>query len=373
MHADLMRFLSDKGSVFFEPLSGNHGDRLIKESALAMLRDCRRSLVHQPNAADTIILNGGGGMLSGTPMLKLLYHYMACYRNKNIIILPSSFLLCDADARTLASLAAGHEKGLHIYCREPASFSRLRPLVTDKLQLHLGHDVALYLTRETISAAFRIPESPARGILIVERRDSERSTGIPPHAPCHIPMKGLVPRRIKRLIKRFLAESSSKLTTDFVRSCLSIVHLRHPELRWEPVHYRDISDSMLYTFGQFLRDVNSARVVFTTRLHVAILRNILGKVCYLVPTGGEYQKNEQVFHHSLEHLGHVHLHNWPVTSDACGPCANPNVSQNRILPDQGWRTVGKDFHAGTIPAELDEQRRKSPESGRAALHHLRSQ
>lgn len=306
MHRDLIRILSDLTSIFFEPMWGNNGDRLIKEGSLAIFHDLKIRLVNFPDRAEAIVINGGGAMTPDWGGLDVLDSYIKKY-NRPLIILPSSFFLGGQnELSSLSNPLKKYKNQVYIFCRELASYERLRAISCDNIRILLDHDMAFYLTEFYLKSKFFIRNNSVCGALIVERRDAERSTEITTQKSWNIPMKNCVPRWIKRPIKRMLVSKLST-QTEFVKSCISIMDTNYPNVDLHQIKYLDISDNSICSFREFLSLVNSVEIVFTTRLHVAILCHLFNKICYLKGTGGLYQKNEQVFFHSLSDSPYVRL------------------------------------------------------------------
>jgi len=305
MHKELGQYLKGFSKIFFEPMWGNNGDRLIKEGSLSLFRDLGISLVKKPIMADAIVINGGGAMTSDWGGLDVLNSYIKKY-DKKIIVLPSSFMSNENAVLLLSNSLDDYSGQVSFFCREKESFERLRTTFGGRFQIFLSHDMALYLTGEYLKKKYITKDGPESGALIVERRDAERSTEVCPHKSWDIPMKSFVPRWVKRPIKRALV-TRVEAKTEFVNSCKTILRINHPKLSYSVVKYIDVSDNSICSFKDFLSLVDGSKVVFTTRLHVAILCDLFKKKCYLRPTGGLYKKNEQVFYQSLSNSRYVEL------------------------------------------------------------------
>lgn len=303
INKDLIRILSNLNSIFFDPMWGNNGDRLIKEGSLAVFHDLGIKLINFPDHADAIVINGGGAMTSEWGGLNTIHFYAKKY-NKPLIILPSSFFGSCDELTSLSNSLNMYKNQVYIFCREQASYERIRATSYEK-NLFLGHDMAFHLTEDYLKNKFFIRDISV-GTLIVERKDAERSTEVTAQSPWSIPMKAYLPRWLKRPIKRALVSRLNN-ETEFAKNCISIAKNNHPNINQGRITYLDISDNSICSFRHFLSLVNSAEIVFTTRLHVAILCHLFNKNCYIKPTGGLYNKNEQVFFQSLSNSIYVRL------------------------------------------------------------------
>lgn len=287
--------------IYFEPLYGNHGDTLIRIGATKFLRDHGKELVDDPTAADLVVVNGGGAMCDLWGGLTILKRYIEAGLSE-IVVLPSSFWCQDEFAEILHAIEGSAAK-VTLFARERASFDRLTAGLNNRADIRLGHDMAFYLTAGDIVPLLNTGSRKSY-TLVVERRDAEASTNIAPAQSWDVPFKAFVPIEIKRWIKR-QAQLWTSNQTVFVKQCLALAN--EQDLKSNRIIIGDVSQPSLYSFKQFLRLVSNADVVFTTRLHVAILRHIFGRPCYLRPTGGEYSKNEAVFEYSMSNAGHVRL------------------------------------------------------------------
>lgn len=291
--------------VFFDPLRGNHGDTLIKMGSLKFLRVHGKVITDDPLSADAIVINGGAGMTEmwgGSAFLRLQSYIET--GAKNIVVLPSTIHVSRDRLRELAK--AAHRKGcnLVLFAREQPSFSRLKEAVADKLSVCLAHDMAFFLSPDDFGVANLRRPSRKQYALVVERRDAESSTNISQPEPSKVPLKHLTPLWLKRYVKRTKIRKLVQ-NTEFVKKCQQLA--LQEDIDFKKLVVGDVSIQSLYSFDDFVSYTAHADVIFTTRLHVAILSEILNKSCYLVPSGGEWKKNESVFEQSLALSANVRL------------------------------------------------------------------
>ena len=130
--------------VFFEPMGGNYGDRLIRLGSMEVFKILGIELVKDPSKAECIVINGGGGM---TPLwnygFQILESYSKDFPHTPLIVLPSSW---DVRAVDCASLLKDHRAPIYLYAREPYSFAFLKKIkFADAVRVGLEHDMAFNL------------------------------------------------------------------------------------------------------------------------------------------------------------------------------------------------------------------------------------
>ena len=298
----LRRLASGRGLVYFDPMWGNNGDKLIERGSRNALERLCVQLATSPNDARVVVLNGGGAMAPMWGGLDALVRYIES-EPEEIIVLPSSFWPADAMHSVRHALERSSAK-LTLFARERESYQRLLDVFGRAANIALGHDMAFELNARDLERLRSKTRQRTPYALVVERRDAEASTSIGVDKGWRVPFKQYVPIGLKRIVKRALHHRLAH-DTEFARSCIQQLDDHH--IGAEHVIYADVSQVTEFSFGDFLAAIIDANVVFTTRLHVAIVRNIVGKPCYLQPTGGEYRKNESVFEHSMRDAGHVRL------------------------------------------------------------------
>jgi exopolysaccharide biosynthesis predicted pyruvyltransferase EpsI len=304
-------------TVFFEPLHGNNGDKLIEMGSLELLRQCEVNLVKKPQQAQLIVVNGGAGMTDiWVHGFQTLQAHNCNFPKTPLIICPSSFWFTKTD---FPALFNNRVAPALIYAREAYSLDILKNLVfPGQVQLALDHDTAFHLEGAAHIQNLRT-RLAQKHILIVERDDPECVTKpYPTERLIAFPevtqsvtlpgWKNCIPKVVKRPIYRHVITPLKRLTlaqhlgerdlnSSFTQSCLQRVWQDYPDLEKLPVFSADISDPSLCSFAKFSQLIAEAAVVVTTRLHVAILAAMLDKPTYI--KSGPYHKIQGIFDYSL--------------------------------------------------------------------------
>ncbi|HMN15767.1 MAG TPA: polysaccharide pyruvyl transferase family protein [Bellilinea sp.] len=306
---NLLNYLHGSKTVYFEPLWGNHGDYLIYLGAMKFFKLNNMTLVGSISDADVVIINGSGGMTSLWGAFPIIERYIEAGA-KHIVVLPSSFHVPNECLRRLLTSASFHKCKLMLFARERASLSRLSEVFSPDEEILLCHDMAFFLNEDDIFQEVNFVRANRNFILIVERGDGEvkgidsaintKKTALRGIINS-IPLKRYAPETIKKSILR-IEDRINLSNTKFARKIANEYINRKAK-----IVTTDISSKRLYSFIEFVETVYSAKDVFTTRLHVSVLRNIFNKTCFLTPTGGEYRKNESIFELSMRHRGYVKL------------------------------------------------------------------
>lgn len=307
--------------VFFEPLHGNNGDKLIEMGSLELLRQCEVNLVKKPQYAELIVLNGGAGMTDiWVHGFQTLQSYNRKFPHIPLIICPSSFWFSKTD---FPALFRDRIAPAFIYAREAYSLDILQNLVfPGHVELGLDHDLAFHLENSTYLNNLRSNRA-RKHILIVERHDPESVTK--PYQPnsaaeltsqTSISWKSYMPGAIKRPIIRYITTplkhralakhlGQQDLSTPFTQACLQRIWTENPALKNLPVFSADISNPELCSFSTFSRLIAEAAVVVATRLHVGILAAMLDKPTYI--KSGSYHKIQGIVDYSLVDRDNVWL------------------------------------------------------------------
>jgi exopolysaccharide biosynthesis predicted pyruvyltransferase EpsI len=298
--------------VFFEPLEGNNGDKLIKLGSHILLRSLGVMLTREPKHAEVIVFNGGFAMSDiWRHALEKLKYYSRRYPDIPLMVLPSSFYF---DTTDFTSLLEGRRTPVFLYARERASLKILEAIAFPcDASLGLDHDMAFYL-RGTAYLQQLQSQKATEHILLVERGDLESLTGV--HARPWGGVSRYLPRAVKRPLKQFVFNPLKRLaqacnghtmtpTTTFARETLARVWAEYPQLEGLALYNADISEPYICSFQRFGQLIAKAAMVVTTRLHVAILAALLDKPTYL--KSGVYHKIAGVYEHSLSGYPHVRL------------------------------------------------------------------
>ncbi|BAZ48935.1 exopolysaccharide biosynthesis protein-like protein [Nostoc sp. NIES-4103] len=301
--------------IFFEPLHGNNGDKLIEMGSREMLQKLGANLVNQPQQADAIVVNGGAGMTDiWVHGFHTLRNYNCLYPQTPLIVLPSSFWFTETN---FASLFSKRVAPAFIYAREPYSLKTLKDLVfPGDVRLGIDHDMAFHL-QDSLYIKNLQSKTAQKHILIVERNDPESVTGsYQSEQTISTTKSSYIPKFIKRPIRRYiltplkhaaLAKSLGEqgANTTFVQESLNQVLQDHPNLAGLPVFAADISNPDLCSFHTFSKLIAEAAVVVATRLHVGILAAMLDKPTYI--KSGSYHKIRGIFEYSLVDKQNVRL------------------------------------------------------------------
>jgi exopolysaccharide biosynthesis predicted pyruvyltransferase EpsI len=292
--------------VYFDALHGNHGDRLLTLAAQALLAGAGIEPVRRIRAADFIVVNGGGSMADGWFGLARLARYCRSFPGVPLAVLPSSFHFTRSN---LAELCAGRQAPLWLWARERPSFDLLLRQRAQgwPLQVGLGHDLAFALRHHPLIEDLARTAQP-RHLLVVERDDWEGPTGR--RRPLSPPGLGFIPEAIRSRARRALLTPLRRRqdrASAFCGAALAYAIQRHPESAGLPSVAADVSLAETCDFDAFLRQVAGAAVIVTTRLHVAILGQLLKIPSCLVE--GRYHKYRGVFEYSMQSDG-VELATW---------------------------------------------------------------
>jgi exopolysaccharide biosynthesis predicted pyruvyltransferase EpsI len=283
--------------VFFDALYGNHGDRLLTLAAEALIARAGITPVRTARSAEFILVNGGGGMADGWSGLDRLARYCRSFPAVPLAVLPSSFRF---EHSSLSDLCRLRRAELWLWARERPSFDLLRRQQASGCRFHAGldHDLAFALRRHPLIEELRSVTRPGH-VLVVERDDWEGPTGrTRPLAP---PGLGFIPESVRNRVRRALVAPLRRRqdrTSGFCRTALAYARQRHPKAAGLPPVTADISLAETCDFAAFLRHVAGAAVIVTTRLHVAILGQLLEIPTYLVE--GRYHKYRGVFAYSMQ-------------------------------------------------------------------------
>jgi len=209
--------------------------------------------------------------------------------------MPSSFFFSQTDP---ASLFSKRRAPVWLWARERSSFELLcNAGFSDNVQIGIDHDLAFGL-KDHPAIEQRSGTTPQDHLLIVERDDWEGPTGreriLSPSGLDFIPEKTRVFVR-KNLLgflrKRQDKHSKFRLAAEQFWAAEMSGHIYSSECA-------DISLSEVCDFNSFLKSIANAKVIITTRLHVAILGHLMNRRVYLVE--GKYHKYRGVFDYSLQ-------------------------------------------------------------------------
>lgn len=269
-------------AVFFEPLSGNNGDRLIALGAERLLRETGVILCHSASEAELILINGGGAMndlwLGG---LVKLHDYCVGYPRATVAVGPSSYRF---HGLRLSDFVPARQGPVVLFAREMYSYGELKRQNL-RADCEFGHsqDLALELRDAPLITELR-SESTDAHVLAAMRKDKEGGESL---------INSLRGDWLPRCLRTPLSKLRDKIVYRSKRGIFeSILTAEAVE---GSIITRDISVSV--AFEDFLSTVTHASLVVTDRLHVAILSHMLKKRTYLL--AGNYHKNRGVYEYSL--------------------------------------------------------------------------
>ncbi|MEM7624100.1 MAG: polysaccharide pyruvyl transferase family protein [Planctomycetota bacterium] len=272
--------------VFFEPLEGNHGDRLIRLGARRVMEQAGCLVVDSPGDAEQIFINGGGAMNDiWKAGFGVLERYRRDFPNTPITVGPSTYLVRDTDFPTLC--AAGRAP-LHFFARDERSADILRAQPVDAaISVTVSQDLAFELRGSALVEELEA-DSADEHVLVCLRKDKEGSAGLLTHTKgTWLPR--VVRRPLSRLRDRLVAAGQRDQVSELIRS--AGVPADVPRL------VRDVSVSV--GWEDFTHAISRARLVITDRLHVAILGYLLDKPVFLGQ--GCYHKTRGVYELSMTH------------------------------------------------------------------------
>lgn len=291
--------------LYFEPLGGNHGDRLILEGARLCIERVGFEVVDDPAKAELILINGGGGAFvqPWCEGLHLVRRYFQGCPHTPAIVLPSSYWWGDNE---LSSLFSGRTAPATLFARERLSHQRLMQAnLPEMVAVGLDHDMAFHLADSPLMRQAKKVDSKGY-LLIVERFDKENLDGKQPALGRFYRYGRWLPRRLQKLAKWTLERTRSANST-FRRGALDEAVKLLPRLAGKPTIYQDVSNVHRNSFQEFVDMIAAAEAVITTRMHAGILAAMLGKAAFFQPRDNEYQKLQSVYAFSLANNPEVFL------------------------------------------------------------------
>ncbi|PSR19086.1 hypothetical protein C8255_04025 [filamentous cyanobacterium CCP3] len=300
---DLLRQYKES-LIFFEPLAGNNGDKLIEMGSRFLIEKLELKTVEQPDEADLIIINGGGGLAVEfwNPDFKTLREYAQGFKNKPLVVLPSSYYFESSD---FCSCFIGRTAPTFLFARERFSLERiLNEKYSAEVFLGIDNDMAMALAESLFVQELK-QRKREKHILIVERFDLESATDKPREQLLPDSIKSLIPKPILDTL-RDLNHKRKVSKTGFSDSVLKRLYQNYPHLNGLPVIKEDIS-KVEFPFNTFAELISDSAIVITTRLHVGILSAMIGKKTIMKTGNGPYPKVKGCFEYSLAHLDHVQL------------------------------------------------------------------
>lgn len=292
-------------AVFFHPLHGNNGDKLIELGARRAIDLAGVSLVSSPAKANLIIFNGGAGLTDvwehGFATLQTL---SSSHPTTPLIVLPSTIQF--SDPQQLQRNLAGRQTPIFVYCREQHSLDRLQEsALPEHVVLGLDHDMAFSLQESNFLTMLR-NKSEDRHVLLVERGDKEGVTGARQQSMGRFPLKKYAPIAFKRYVKRRVLSRQAK-NSPLASAVHAFLQENAPSSSQLPMICFDASSPELINFKHFCLLIAKSDCVFTTRLHVGILAAMLGKQTFIFEGLKKLSKISGIYDFSLSDMPHVKL------------------------------------------------------------------
>lgn len=289
--------------VYFDPLTGDNGTRLIELGSRWLIADLALDTVSRPADADVIVMNGG---IWNAHRLSHLRRYTNECTGTPIVIMPTT-------CTTVPDLPQGHAP-ITLLVRDLPSLDVLAKMTDPTVEISIDHDAAFMIKNTEFFKDIKARRLRSDHVLVVERQDRESSTDLIVSSELFSPfsrsLKEKVPLGLRMAIKRpinrrrWQAKQTTLQNTDLVRGGMEWLQQNHPDLV-RPVRPADVGLPDFYSFDEYVSYIAQASAVLTSRLHVAIFAGLLGKQTYLRP--GANHKIPGVYEYSLKDLPNVHF------------------------------------------------------------------
>lgn len=289
--------IKDK-KIFFEPLGGNNGDKLIEMGTMAVFERLQINLVASLSEAEVIIINGSGDLsyhssdkpIEATRQVSIMLRFP----EKPVILLPSS--CTPGNAQNLQTALTQRRATTTLFARDAISFSLFKKLEDARIQVQLDDDMAFGLAgTKWLESLSSIPVHQT--LLIVERFDAEGATQPPLAYKAPEGLRALIPENIKRWVKKNLLHSIH-MNTPFVETSKQKVKELFPNVKYTTLKAADVSLPQNHSFTEFCEEIASSSIVVSTRLHACVLASLTGRHFIAVQFEGG-NKVSGVFEQSL--------------------------------------------------------------------------
>jgi len=258
---------------------GNSGDILLQKSLHLYLKDHSFNLTIDSKKADIILMHGGGSIddVWGTGLTKFI-DLLDNYPKKIIAVAPCTIHFTVTDFPEILSV---YSQSIYIFAREQKTFTYLQDMILPvNVSINLSHDTA-FLLKGTEYLDKISKQCSSENILLALRTDKESKF-------LSFSLDGPPKNFYEKLMFRYIRYQLKSV----IKNTDANIFLR------ENIHFDDISHK---NFETFVTTIQRAKVVYTDRLHVAILSTILGKKVHLYDT--KYNKVKDVYEQTL--------HNYP--------------------------------------------------------------
>ncbi|MBN1788204.1 MAG: polysaccharide pyruvyl transferase family protein [Sedimentisphaerales bacterium] len=265
-----MKSVNSKKTYFWlGERDANNGDRLILKGVQRILRETGCELVDSPEAAEQILMNGGGRFQDIWPKA---FEQIAYFRRKYpllpLIMAPQIFRIGKVNFKEICEIS---RSPLMLFARDSIS---LKSLQDSNLGAHCKVDISQDPAFELIGSEFirnLIESSSEKHVLIAMRKDE--------CGPAKILSRthGMwLPKKVRRPLSwvrdRLVARISGNTIEKIIKDEKGAKKL--------PRIYRDVSSSVSYE--KFVKVIRDAGLIITDRLHISILGYLLNKRVVLV-------------------------------------------------------------------------------------------
>jgi len=293
--------------ALFDPLSGNHGDHLIRLGAEEAMRRAGVRFSLDETDPEVVIVTGGAGMTDIWKIgLDRLGELSGRHPDAPLIVMPQTFNYADKDA--VGRMLQGRRAPATLFARAEAAKALLEqtPWAHDDVRIDIDHDMAFTLDDSDWMAEQRAAGA-GKHLLVVERTDAEQASSVGESIRAIGPSwTRYIPAALKMPLKRAIARKRAAETNpagELAVWAQRTMPERHPECAGQPMVALDVSHPAYVTFDEFCRIVREASVIVTTRMHVGIFGAMLGKPVYL--RDAKYKKIRGVYDRSMAEASHV--------------------------------------------------------------------
>lgn len=275
--------LKGKSILLVEP-PGNSGDTLLQKGLELYLRHSGHTLVSSGAAADYILMHGGGSIDDVWHTGRdLLVQLLQTYRDKPVIVAPSTFHFSETDFDVLLK---PFSQPIYLYCREPHSYQRLSQMnLPSNVTVQVAHDTAFLLEGTAYLHELKKQCSQENTLLAMRTNRESNIVSFELHPHRHTPFEWFKSQYSNWEIRRFL------------KNTIPEVYARKDTV---------IADPSYEDYDRFLERIVTAREIYTDRLHVGILGAMLGKPVHVFPT--RYDKVQGVYAQTLHQYKNVTPH-----------------------------------------------------------------
>ncbi len=288
--------------VYFDPLTGDNGTRLIEIGTRWLLSDLVLTLVPSCREAEAIVLNGG---IWNARRAAAIETYSRLQPQLPIVVMPTTFTWTPCLPERVSEIT--------LLSRDMPSLQYLAPLQNPgSVTIGIDDDAAFLLTHTEFFRSLKAEVTALKHVLVVERQDMESKEGLTISSAL-LPsistnLKEMLPQGLRMALKRPINRRRWKARTpEMSGSLLATEGLdwlakTHPDIN-TPILVADVGLPDFFSFREYTTLIRDASAVLTSRLHVAILAALLGKPTYLQP--GANHKIPGVYEYSMKHLSNV--------------------------------------------------------------------